>query len=135
MVHSTTSMCGLIFGHSASLSNAGSEHGKVFITGSSDGLGQAAARSLLGMGHEVVLHARSKARAATMGDFAARSAGVVTGDLSRANEVKQIAGQVNAIGRMDAIIHNAGSIRSGAAERPRRVTRTLLRSTRSRLSC
>ncbi|MFH0297892.1 SDR family NAD(P)-dependent oxidoreductase [Bradyrhizobium sp. 31Argb] len=81
---------------------------KVFITGSSDGLGQAAARSLLGMGHEVVLHARSTARAATMGDFGARSAGVVTGDLSSADEVKQIAGQVNAIGRMDAIIHNAG---------------------------
>jgi NAD(P)-dependent dehydrogenase (short-subunit alcohol dehydrogenase family) len=80
----------------------------VFITGSSDELGQAAARSLLGMGHEVVLHARSRARAAAMGDFAARSPGVVTGDLSSAEQVKQIADQVNAIGRMDAIIRNAG---------------------------
>ena len=81
---------------------------RVFITGSSDGLGQAAARSLLDMGHEVVLHARSKARATAMGDLAARSAGVVTGDLSGADEVKQIAEQVNVIGRMDAVIHNAG---------------------------
>ena len=32
---------------------------RVFITGSSDGLGIAAAQSLLGEGHEVVLHARS----------------------------------------------------------------------------
>lgn len=39
---------------------------RVFIYGSSDRLGLAAARSLLGVGHDVVLHARSKVRAATM---------------------------------------------------------------------
>jgi NAD(P)-dependent dehydrogenase (short-subunit alcohol dehydrogenase family) len=80
----------------------------VFITGSSDGLGRAAAQSLLDDGHQVVLHARSTKRAATFSDLASRSAGVVVGDLSSAAETRGIADQVNAIGRMDAVIHNAG---------------------------
>ena len=40
--------------------------------------------------------------------FASRSAGVVVGDLGSAVETRSIAEQVNAIGRMDAVIHNAG---------------------------
>jgi len=80
----------------------------VFITGSSDGLGRAAAQSLLDGGHKVVLHARSSKRAATIASLASRSLGVVVGDLSRAAETRAIADQVNAIGRMDAVIHNAG---------------------------
>lgn len=44
----------------------------IFITGSTDGLGRAAAQSLLGNGHQVVLHARSADRAATVGDLASR---------------------------------------------------------------
>ena len=32
---------------------------RIFITGSTDGLGRAAARTLLDEGHEVLLHARS----------------------------------------------------------------------------
>jgi len=80
----------------------------VFITGSTDGLGRAAAQSLLDEGHQVVLHARSADRAATIAALRARSAGIVIGDLRSAAETRSIAGQVNAIGRMDAIIHNAG---------------------------
>jgi NAD(P)-dependent dehydrogenase (short-subunit alcohol dehydrogenase family) len=80
----------------------------VFITGSSDGLGRAAAQSLLDGGHKVVLHARSTKRAATLASLASRSAGVVVGDLSSAAETRDIADQVNKIGRMDAVIHNAG---------------------------
>jgi NAD(P)-dependent dehydrogenase (short-subunit alcohol dehydrogenase family) len=79
----------------------------VFITGSTDGLGRAAAQSLLGQGHRVVLHARSAARAAAVSELASRS-GIVIGDLRSAVETRSIADQVNAIGRMDAIIHNAG---------------------------
>ena len=81
---------------------------RVFITGSTDGLGRAAARTLLDEGHEVLLHARSRDRAAAVADLAPRSLGVVTGDLSSAVETRGIADQVNAIGRMDAVIHNAG---------------------------
>ena len=55
----------------------------VFITGSTDGLGRAAAQSLLDQGHRVVLHARSADRAAALGELASRAAGVVVGDLQR----------------------------------------------------
>jgi NAD(P)-dependent dehydrogenase (short-subunit alcohol dehydrogenase family) len=78
---------------------------RIFITGSTDGLGRAAARSLLADGHEVVLHARTAARAAGLAELAAP---VVVGDLSRAADVRSLAEQVNALGRMDAVIHNAG---------------------------
>jgi NAD(P)-dependent dehydrogenase (short-subunit alcohol dehydrogenase family) len=81
---------------------------RIFITGSTDGLGLASARTLVEDGHEVVLHARTADRAADVADLAARSGGLVIGDLSRAADTRGIADQVNAIGRMDAVIHNAG---------------------------
>ena len=82
--------------------------GRIFITGSTDGLGRASAQTLMDEGHEVVLHARSADRAAGVADLAARSAGMVIGDLASAADTRAIADQVNAIGRMDAVIHNAG---------------------------
>jgi NAD(P)-dependent dehydrogenase (short-subunit alcohol dehydrogenase family) len=81
---------------------------RVFITGSTDGLGLAAARSLLTEGHQVMLHARSDERAAAMGDVRDRALGVGIGDLAVAADVRGIADQVNAISRMDAVIYNAG---------------------------
>jgi NAD(P)-dependent dehydrogenase (short-subunit alcohol dehydrogenase family) len=80
----------------------------VFITGSTDGLGLAAARSLVDGGHRVVLHARSKDRSTAISNFASRCAGIVVGDLRSAAEIRSIADQLNAHGRMDAVIHNAG---------------------------
>ena len=62
----------------------------------------------MGEGHDVVLHARSRERAAVLSDLAPDAAGVVTGDLSSAAQTRELAGQVNQIGRMDAVIHNAG---------------------------
>lgn len=79
---------------------------RVFITGSTDGLGRAAAESLLGRGHEVVLHARSAKRVSAVSGL--KALGIVVGDLSSAAETRSVAEQVNAIGRMDAVIHNAG---------------------------
>ena len=81
---------------------------RIFITGSTDGLGRAAAQSLMAEGHQVVLHARASDRAAAVADRAPRFAGIVVGDLRSAAETRRIAEQVNAIGRMDAVIHNAG---------------------------
>jgi NAD(P)-dependent dehydrogenase (short-subunit alcohol dehydrogenase family) len=81
---------------------------RVFITGSTDGLGRAAALMLIDGGHDVVVHARNPERASAVADLARNSAGVVTGDLSSAAGTRSIAEQVNAIGRMDAVIHNAG---------------------------
>jgi NAD(P)-dependent dehydrogenase (short-subunit alcohol dehydrogenase family) len=81
---------------------------RIFITGSTGGLGRAAARALLDEGHQVVLHARSRERASSLDDLAQRSAGVVVGDLASAVETRSVANQVNGLGRMDAVIHNAG---------------------------
>ena len=80
----------------------------VLITGSTDGLGRAAAGALMDDGHDVVLHARTRERAASVTGLATHAAGVVIGDLSRAAEIRALADQVNDIGRMDAVIHNAG---------------------------
>ncbi len=99
---------------------------RVFSTGSTDRLGRAAAAALIAEGHEVVLHARSRERAAAVDALASRSAGVVVGDLASAVETRRIADQVNAIGRMDAVIHNAGAYATsgrsptGTFDHPRR---------------
>lgn len=84
---------------------------RVFITGSTDGLGRAAALTLINEGHQVLLHARSKQRATALEDLAPRAAGVVIGDLALASETRAVAEQVNKLGRMDAVIHNAGIYR------------------------
>ena len=81
---------------------------RIFITGSTDGLGRAAAAVLMGDGHDVVLHGRNRERASALGDLAPGAAGVVIGDLSSAAETRELADQVSGIGRMDAVIHNAG---------------------------
>jgi len=80
----------------------------VFITGSTDGLGRAAAAALIREGHDVVLHARTRKRAAALGDLALAAAGTVIGDLSSAAQTRELADRVNDLGRMDAVIHNAG---------------------------
>ncbi len=84
---------------------------RIFITGSTDGLGRAAAATLIDEGHQVVLHARSTARASVLADLKPRAAGIVVGDLSNARETKAVAEQVNRLGHMDAVIHNAGVYR------------------------
>jgi NAD(P)-dependent dehydrogenase (short-subunit alcohol dehydrogenase family) len=81
---------------------------RIMITGSADGLGQMAARLLIGEGHEVVLHARSQARARDAQAGAPGSAGVLVGDLAVLGETVKLAGQAAAAGPFDAIIHNAG---------------------------
>jgi NAD(P)-dependent dehydrogenase (short-subunit alcohol dehydrogenase family) len=81
---------------------------RIFITGSSDGLGLAAPQSLSQGGHDVVLHARSNQRAAEAESLLPNAAAVVVGDLSLSDNTRSVAEQVNALGRMDAVIHNAG---------------------------
>jgi NAD(P)-dependent dehydrogenase (short-subunit alcohol dehydrogenase family) len=81
---------------------------RIFITGSSTGLGLAAAQSLLAAGHAVVLHARDAERAAALKTEVPQALAIVTGDLSLLSETRALADEVNAIGSMDAIIHNAG---------------------------
>ena len=80
---------------------------RVLVTGSTAGLGCAAARQLLKDGHEVVLHSRNQARVESVLDLVDGAAGLVVGDLASAAETQHVADQVNAIGAVDAVIHNA----------------------------
>ena len=41
--------------------------------------------------------------------YVARSAGIVIGDLATQDDTRSIATQVNALGDVDAVIHNAGA--------------------------
>jgi len=81
---------------------------RVFVTGSADGLGRLAAQTLLAHGHDVVLHVRNGDRLDAVRDLVHRGAAVVVGDLSDSEQTRGIARDVNALGRMDAVIHNAG---------------------------
>src|SRR3954471_19537200 len=81
---------------------------RVLITGSADGLGRLAAKTLLDDGHEVVVHARSRDRLTVVGDLVDRGAATVVGDLSDVHETRAVADQVNELGQTDAVIHNAG---------------------------
>lgn len=81
---------------------------RVFITGSSDGLGKGAAEELLAQGHEVVVHVRNQSRMPAVKELLDRGAKATVGDLSDLDQVRDLARQVNALGRMDAVIHNAG---------------------------
>lgn len=81
---------------------------RVFITGSSDGLGLMAAQLLAGQGHGVTLHGRNDARAADARASLPSAEAVVVGDLSSIAGMRRVAEQVNALGRYDAVIHNAG---------------------------
>jgi len=80
---------------------------RVFITGSSDGLGLLAARQLARAGHEVVLHARNQQRARDSRAALPDAAAVVVGDLVSLDGTREVARQANAAGPFDAVIHNA----------------------------
>lgn len=81
---------------------------RIFITGSSDGLGALAAQRLISQGHTVVLHARNAQRAKDAQSRCPGASAVLTADLSSISETKRLAAEANALGRFDAVIHNAG---------------------------
>jgi len=81
---------------------------KVFISGSSTGLGLMTGRLLIEQGHQVVLHGRGTARSADARRQLPQALEVVTGDLATVRGMREVAEQVNRLGRFDAVIHNAG---------------------------
>ena len=81
---------------------------RVFITGSSDGLGLMAAKLLIEQGHDVVLHGRNDERRRDALAAAPGATEAVSGDLSTIAGAKALAQRVNGLGRFNAVIHNAG---------------------------
>jgi NAD(P)-dependent dehydrogenase (short-subunit alcohol dehydrogenase family) len=81
---------------------------RVFITGSSDGLGRMAAELLIEQGHRVVLHARSEQRGEEALAAVPGAETVVIGDLTSIAQTRGVAEQVNKLDSFDAVIHNAG---------------------------
>jgi NAD(P)-dependent dehydrogenase (short-subunit alcohol dehydrogenase family) len=81
---------------------------RILVTGAAVGLGLGAATELVDHGHEVLVHARSLARADGVRLLDEPSVHLVTGDLTTLDGVRELAEQVAAAGPVDAIIHNAG---------------------------
>ena len=81
---------------------------RVLVTGSADGLGRRTARTLLDEGHEVVVHASSRERLDAVDDVLDGGAVAVAGDLGDLDQTRDVTEQVNRLGRLDAVIHNAG---------------------------
>ena len=81
---------------------------RVFITGSSDGLGRMAAELLIEQRHSVVLHARNQKRGKDAMAAVPQAETVVIGDLTSIAQTRGVAEQVNKLGVFDAVIHNAG---------------------------
>jgi NAD(P)-dependent dehydrogenase (short-subunit alcohol dehydrogenase family) len=80
---------------------------RVFITGSSDGLGRMAAQLLVEQGHSVVLHARNGQRGEEALAAVPQAEAVVIGDLASIRQTRELTEQVNVLGSFDAVIHNA----------------------------
>lgn len=87
---------------------------KIFITGSTTGLGFLAGNMLLEKGHQVVFHARSEKSAQDAKKKLGKDVSFVIGDVSNIAGIKSIAEQAKALGPFDAIIHNVGVYESDA---------------------
>lgn len=81
---------------------------RILVTGSADGLGRAAAESLLSAGHDVIVHARNPERAAGLDTLGGRGAHLVVGDFTDRDAVRRITAELNDAEPLDAVIHNAG---------------------------
>ncbi|MGY1751391.1 SDR family NAD(P)-dependent oxidoreductase [Modestobacter sp. SYSU DS0511] len=80
---------------------------RVLITGSTDGLGLMAGQLLAAQGHAVTLHARNDSRADDARAALPAAEAVVVGDLSTIAGMRTVASQAEALGRFDAVVHNA----------------------------
>jgi NAD(P)-dependent dehydrogenase (short-subunit alcohol dehydrogenase family) len=91
---------------------------RVWVTGSAEGIGRAAAEAMVADGHEVLVHGRNAARADVAHAGAPGAIGAVVGDLASLDEVRALADATAAYGPFDAVIHNAGVMMDDATRRP-----------------
>jgi len=80
---------------------------RIFISGSTTGLGLMAGELLASQGHRVVLYARNTDRARDAQPALSKAEAVVIGDVESIAGAKDVAAQVNALGQFDSVIHNA----------------------------
>ncbi len=92
---------------------------RIFITGSSDGLGLSAAQLLLEQGHTVVAHARNAQRAEHTRHELPGAETVLVADFASLDETRALAAAANRLGAFDAVIHNAAI---GYKEHSRKLT-------------
>ncbi|PYH81910.1 short chain dehydrogenase [Aspergillus uvarum CBS 121591] len=86
---------------------------RVFITGSSDGLGSLTAQRLVRHGHQVMLHARNSQRAQDALAACPGAAGCLVGDLSDRAQILKLVHEINQEGPFDVVVHNAGLYTGG----------------------
>ncbi|MEY9524015.1 NAD(P)-dependent dehydrogenase (short-subunit alcohol dehydrogenase family) [Bradyrhizobium japonicum] len=79
---------------------------RIFITGSSEGLGLMAGQLLVEQGHQVVLHARNDSRAEDARRILPAAEAVVIGDVSTIAGTRLVAEEANELGHFNAVIHN-----------------------------
>ena len=81
---------------------------RIFITGSTQGLGLMTAQLLADEDHAVTLHARDQERADDARRQLPEAEGVLVADLSTVAAMRGLAEQANRPGRFDAVVHNVG---------------------------
>ena len=81
---------------------------KIFITGSTNGLGELAAKFFIAQGHEVVLHARNSERVKELSTNKGAK-GICIANLTSITETIDSARQLNEMERFDTIIIMQGS--------------------------
>ena len=111
--------------------NAGMEGKVALITGSTSGIGKAAAKTLAAMGGEVVVTGRNKERGeATVAEIrratASEKVSLMLADLAVQAEVRRLANDFRERhDRLDVLVNNAGLIQSRRTETPDDIELTL----------
>ncbi|QHO90877.1 short-chain dehydrogenase [Actinomyces sp. 432] len=83
---------------------------RVLVTGTSTGLGLGALSDLRKHGAQVVAHVRRSEQLDAVGRALGEQVPGVVGDLADRAQVREVAEQVAALGGVDAVIHNAGTM-------------------------